>query len=195
MWAMIRLSLFRWFRFGFYHCYGAGMVLAAAQLIERTNDRIRREPDFADVLSELVGAPTSGAGTYTRNAAQALNGQRLDDVVEEFKADALTTAEVKRLLNLGTPQAVHQLRRRKKVIGVPSGNATWFPAWQFQPGRIRPDLASILEHLARFSTDSIAADRVMRLVRDDLGGRSLSQALDDRHAAPTAWAILASLGA
>lgn len=171
------------------------MASAAAALVARAEERARREPDFAEILAELVEAPTQGAGEYTRKAAQALNRQRLNNVVEEFKADALITSDVQRLLNLGTPQAVHQLRRRKKVVGLQSGNATWFPAWQFEPGRLRPDLPSILEHLARFSTDPIAADRVMRLVRDDLDGRSLSVALKDPRTAPTAWVILGSLGA
>jgi hypothetical protein len=98
-------------------------------------------------------------------------------------------------LHLGTPQAVHQLRRRKRLLGLQSGNATWFPAWQFDLGRLRPDLPVILEHLARFTADPIASDRAMRLVRDDLDGRSLSDALKDPRTAPTAWAILDSLGA
>jgi hypothetical protein len=170
------------------------MAVSAAALIAQTDERVRREPEFAGVLAALVEAPIHGAGDYTREAARALNRRRLDDVIGQFKADALPTAEVQRLLHLGTPQAVHQLRRRKRLLGLQSGNATWFPAWQFELGRLRPELPRILDHLVRFSTDPIAADRVMRLVREDLGGRSVSDALTEPGSAPMAWAILDSLG-
>lgn len=171
------------------------MAQSSAALIAQARDRAQREPEFAEMLSALVVAPTQGAGTYTREAAQALNRRRIDNVVEEFKADALKTSDVQQLVKLGTPQAVHQLRRRKRLLGLQAGNATWFPAWQFETGRLRPDLPKILDHLARFTTDPIAADRVMRLVRNDLDDRSLIEALRDPDTAPTAWTILGSLGA
>lgn len=172
-----------------------GMAPLVAALVAHAQERARHDSDFAEVLAQLVEAPTRGAGEYTREAARSLNRQRVASAVEEFKADAITTADVQRLLNLGTPQAVHQLRRRKRLLGLAAGNATWFPAWQFEEGRIRPDLARVLAHLARFTTDPVAADRVMRLVRDDLDGRSLNEALNEPHLAGTAWAILGSLGA
>ena len=170
-------------------------MATSTALIAEAGARARREADFADVLATLIAAPTQGAGEYSREAARALNRRRIGSVVEEFKADSIVTSDVQRLLNLGTPQAVHQLRRRKKLLGLQSGNATWFPAWQFEPGRLRPELQMILEHLARLTTDPIAADRVMRLVRDDLEGHSLSEALRNPRIAATAWAILGSLGA
>jgi hypothetical protein len=166
-----------------------------AAVLARVNERATSDPGFAGILAVLVEAPSGGAGQLVRATARALNRQRLDHVVGDFKAGALPTAQVQQLLNLGTPQAVHQLRRRGRVIGLQLGNATWFPAWQFEAGRLRPDLADILEALSRFTRDPLAADRVMRLVRDDLGGRSLVDALQDPDAAPAAWAILGSLGA
>jgi hypothetical protein len=171
------------------------MTPSAAAVIAQAGERARQEPDFVNVLAALLAAPTHALGSYTREAARALNDRRAAGVLEEFRADALTTADVQRLLGLGTPQAVHQLRRRKRLLGLPSGNATWFPAWQFVEGRLRPDLPRVLALLARFTTDPVAADRVMRLVRDDLDGRSLNEALKETHRAPTAWAILGSLGA
>ena len=171
------------------------MSPSEAAVLARVEQRASHDPGFAGILAVLVDAPTGGAGRYVREADRELNRRRLDDVVHEFKAAALPTAKVQRLLNLGTPQAVHQLRRRGKVIGLQLGNATWFPAWQFESGRLRPDLASILQTLARFTGDPIAADRVMRLVRHDLDDRSVSDALKDPQTSPTAWAILESLGA
>jgi len=164
-------------------------------VLARIERRAGRDPAFAGILAVLVDAPTDGAGRYKRETARELNSKRIDSVVAEFKAGALVTSDVQQLLRLGTPQAVHQLRRRHKVIGLQLGNATWFPAWQFQPGRVRPDLGSILEALGRFTSDPIAADRVMRLVRADLGDLSIADALADELFGPAAWAVLGSLGA
>lgn len=164
-------------------------------MLARVGRRASEDPAFAGILAVLVDAPTGGAGQYVRETARELNSRRIDQTVAEFKAAALVTSDVQGLLGLGTPQAVHQLRRRHKVIGLQLGNATWFPAWQFEPGRLRPELGLILESLDRFTTDPIAADRVMRLVRADLDGRSISDALGDERLAPTASAILDSLGA
>ena len=94
-----------------------------------------------------------------------------------------------------TPQAVHELRRRGKVLGVTVGNNTWFPAWQFEDGRLRSDLPEILKLLAQFTTDPVVADRIMRIKRDELGGASMSEALRRKKTADTAWQLLASVGA
>lgn len=75
------------------------------------------------------------------------------------------------------------------------GNATWFPSWQFSGGRLRDDLPRILERLRQFTTDPVASDRVMRLVRDDLGGLTISAALEDSQWSSAAWDVLAELAA
>jgi hypothetical protein len=162
-------------------------------VIARAEARAKVDPAFAELLTTLVDAPTGAAGSYTREAAHQLNARRSQDALEEFKAGALPTAAVQGLLGFGTPQAVHQLRSRDRIIGVALGNGTWFPAWQFAGGQLRPDLARILELLRRFTADVIAADRAMRLIREDLGGRSIAAALDQPDQAPAAWTALTDL--
>jgi hypothetical protein len=76
------------------------------------------------------------------------------------------------------------------LIGRTLGNTTFFPAWQFESGALRPDLPALLQRLERFTTDAVAADRVMRLPRDELAGRCLAESLDD----PQAWELLDRLG-
>ena len=127
-------------------------------------------------------------------AAGAVNRQRRAEVRRQFVDAALATADVQRLLGLGTPQAVHRLRSRGKVIGRQIGNATWFPAWQFRDGERRDDLDEILAALRAFTADTVAADRVMRLQRDELGGRSIAESLDRPRSGARAWAILRALG-
>lgn len=169
------------------------MASVTSALISRAERRVRRDPRFAEVLATLVNAPTRSAGAYRHAAARALNEERFADTRASFQSGALPTAEVQRLLGLGTPQAVHRLRSRGRLIAAALGNATWFPAWQFSNGAMRPGLPGILELLGRFSSDPVAADRVMRLVRDELGGLSIADALDDAERGPIAWAILGQL--
>ena len=107
----------------------------------------------------------------------------------------MPTPKVQELLGLGSPQAVHRLRTRGKLLGRAVGNRTWFPAWQFDDDRVRPDLPKILELLTRFTSDPVAADRVMRLTHDDLSGMSIAEALRRAETADTAWRILSSVGA
>ncbi|MDI3312741.1 MAG: hypothetical protein QJR12_00180 [Mycobacterium sp.] len=171
------------------------MPTAAAPLARQIAERAHRDRPFAQVLGALLEAPTVPQGTLERIAAHALNDRRRAAVVQEFVEGSLPTPAVQALLGLGTPQAVHRLRSRGKLLGGPVGNRTWFPAWQFDDGRLRPDLPRILELLARFTADPLAADRIMRIRHDELGGASIAEALRNTKAAATAWRMLADLGA
>lgn len=108
---------------------------------------------------------------------------------------ALPTPKVQALLGLASPQAVHRLRSRGKLIGAAVGNQTWFPAWQFDSDRIRPDLGRILEAVQQFSTDPLAVDRVLRLEHEELDGLSIAEALRRPALADIAWRVLTAVGA
>jgi hypothetical protein len=164
-----------------------------AEVIGLAEARAKADSEFAGVLDALIDAPTRPDGDLDRLAAREVNDRRMRAAVEEFCAAALPTSEVQRLLCLGTPQAVHRLRTRGRIVGKQVGNRTWFPAWQFSGGGLRPDLAQILALLLRWSDDPVAADRVMRLVRDDLGGSSVATRLDDPGWAEQAWTVLSEL--
>lgn len=170
------------------------MASTASALISQAQRRARQDPRFARVLAALVDAPTGSAGGYTRTVARELNDQRIADATASFKETAIPTGSAKRLLGLGTPQAVHRLHSRGRIIGLQLGNATWFPSWQFSDGRLRPDLPRLLGLLGELSTDVIAIDRVMRLERDELGGQSIATALDLPDRSPVAWVLLEQLG-
>jgi hypothetical protein len=90
---------------------------------------------------------------------------------------------------------VAERARRDVGFGAAVGNRTWFPAWQFDDDPVRPDLPRILELLARFTFDPLAADRIMRLKHDELGGISIAEALRNTQTAETAWRMLTSIGA
>lgn len=171
------------------------MTAAVAPLAHQVAARAKKDPGFAQVLDTLLAAPTTPQGTLERVAARTLSDQRRATLVEDFVDGSMRTPDVQARLKLGTPQAVHRLRSRGKLIGSAVGNQTWFPAWQFDGGRLRPDLARILELLARFTSDPLAADRIMRLRHAELGRTSIAEALRNPKTTEIAWRMLTSLGA
>ena len=171
------------------------MPTTLAPLARQVEARARRDPGFAQVLDALLEAPTVPQGTLERVAARKLNDQRRAVLVRDFVEGAMPTPKVRELLGLGSPQAVHRIRTRGKLLGAAVGNQTYFPAWQFDEDRLRPDLPQILELLARFTSDPIAADRIMRITHDELGGASIAEALRRTKTADTAWRMLAAVGA
>jgi hypothetical protein len=164
-------------------------------LVTRVRERAAREPAFATVLEAILEAPPADTRELTRMAARQVNDLRRQQALSDFRDGALSTAEVRERLGRSSAQSVHVLRSRGQLIGRTLGNATWFPAWQLDGGELRPDLPRLLEALGRFTDDAVAADRVMRLRRDELGGTSLMAALDDPKRAATAWNLLGALGA
>jgi hypothetical protein len=171
------------------------VTAAAAPLARQVAARAQRDSGFARVLDALLAAPTAPQGTLERIAANKLNTQRRTALVQDFVDGSMPTPDAQALLGLRTPQAVHRLRTRGKLLGAAVGNRTWFPAWQFDDDRLRPDLPRIFELLARFTSDPLAADRIMRMKHDELGGRSIAEALRDAQTADTAWRMLTSVGA
>jgi hypothetical protein len=168
---------------------------AVALLARQVEERARHDAGFAQVLHALLDAPTVPQGTLERVAARKLSDQRRGAVVREFVEGALPTSKAQALLGFRSPQAVHRLRSRGKLIGAAVGNQTWFPAWQFDKDRLRPELPRILELLARFTSDPFASDRIMRITHDELGGLSIAEALRRTKTADTAWRMLAAVGA
>lgn len=171
------------------------MTAAAVPLAHQLAVRAQKDTRFARILDALLAAPTTPQGTLERTAARKLSDQRRAALVEDFVAGSMRTPQAQALLKLRTPQAVHRLRSRGKLIGSAVGNQTWFPAWQFDTDRLRPDLPRILELLARFTSDPLAADRIMRLKHDELGGTSIAEALRKPKTTDIAWRMLTSLGA
>ena len=167
---------------------------AVESLLERVSAEARRDPErVRPVLQVLVGDKPDREGGL-REVASALNEARRESVLAGFRAGSLTADAVRQLLGLGSRQAVHQLRQRGRLVGRTLGNSTWFPAWQFAGGALRPNLPALLQRLTGFSTDAVAADRIMRVPREELDGRSLAEALDDPRAIETAWVLLDRLG-
>src|SRR3954469_10316469 len=98
------------------------MAPASTALLHEVERRLRGDAEFAGVLAAVVDAPTRSAGSYRHAAASALNERRRREALEGFQQRALRTADVQALLGLGTPQAVHRLRSRGRLVGEQQGN-------------------------------------------------------------------------
>jgi hypothetical protein len=163
-------------------------------LIARIAEEAEREPErVLPVLHALLGEPVKITEELRPTAARVGQNRRLS-ALNAFKAEALTTAAVAEHLGVATPQAVHQMRGRGKLLGRTIGNVTYHPAWQFTDAGLRVELGEILRAITAFTTDAVAADRIMRLPREELHGRCVAEALDDPEQADDAWRILHRLG-
>lgn len=164
-------------------------------LLERVAAAAERDPASVRPVLQILAGEVPDRPLALRPVATRVNSQRLAGVVEEFKNGSWTTDDVLREVpRFRTRQAVHALRTRERLLGRTIGNATWFPRWQFRDGDLRPDLGRLLEALRRFSTDAVAGDRVMRLPRAELHGRSIAESLDRRRERRLAWRLLTAAG-
>src|ERR1700753_4418443 len=131
------------------------MSTAVAPLVDQVAERARTEPGFAEVLDAILGAPTTPQGTLERVAAHSLNEERRSALVHEFVEGALATPKVQQRLALRSPQAVHRLRSRGKLLGSAVGNQTYFPALQFDVEPVRAEFARVLALVSAFTSDPL----------------------------------------
>ena len=164
-------------------------------LLERVAAAAERDPATVRPVLQVLAGDEPDRVSALRPVATQVNAKRLQAALDEFKDGSWTTDDVlQHLRRFGTRQAVHALRARGRLLGRTIGNATWFPRWQFADGDVRPDLSEILDALARFSTDAVACDRVMRLPRSELRGRAIAEALDRPRDRRLAWRLLGAVG-
>src|ERR671923_978406 len=102
------------------------MPTAVAPLARQVAERAQKDSGFAEILDAILEAPTAPHGTLERVAASGLNEERRSALVAEFIEASMPTPQVQARLGLKSPQAVHRLRSRGKLIGSTVGNQTWF---------------------------------------------------------------------
>lgn len=166
-----------------------------SDLMDRVAAMAETDPATRSVLQVLVGErPTDVASLGS--VARTVNEERRRVAVDDFVSASLRTSEVlARLPGVTTRQAVSKMRLSGTLMGRRVGKETYFPAWQFGPAGRSNDLPRVLRALRRFvDDDAVAADRVMRLEREELGGMSLVDALGSRRETADAWRILDGLG-
>lgn len=166
-----------------------------SSLVERIAAEAERDPRRVEPVLQAILGERPEVAPSLRAVSDRVNDARRAAAVEEFRTGALTTGQaLARLPTVTTPQGVHRLGRDGRLMRRTLGNVTYWPAWQFADGGLRADLGTLLAALRRYvGDDAVAADRVMRLPRDELGGRSLAEALDSDDA-DAGWALLDTLG-
>lgn len=164
------------------------------ELIERVAAAADEDPARVRPVLQLLVGDEPDVDLQLRPLADRLNSARRAQAVEEFMAGAVSTEGViARLPSITTRQGVHRLRKAGRLWGRTIGNATWFPVWQFSTGGLRDDLGEILDRIAAFTTDVVAADRIMRLPRPEFAGATIAEALDDERRQGAAMKLLDGL--
>lgn len=151
----------------------------AAELWQRVRQRAAQDPDAVRPVLQVLVGDAPAVSPATRAVAGTLNVARVRAAREDLVGAALTTEQVATMLGGISRQAVHARRRRGTLVGLEHGNAVYHPAWQFAGHRTHPALPEVLARLRSFTTDVVAADRVMRLPRPEHDGRSLADLLAD----------------
>ncbi|MDP9406157.1 MAG: hypothetical protein M3O86_06090 [Actinomycetota bacterium] len=167
-----------------------------ATLLERVAAAATRDPQRVEPVLHAILGETPRVSPTLRTVADRVNAARRAAALDEFRDGALTTRQaVARLPAVTTAQGVHRLGKTGRLLRRTIGNATYWPSWQFADAGLRDDLDRLLAVLRGYvGDDALAADRVMRLPRPQLGGRSVAEVLDDDDR-DTAWGVLATLGA
>lgn len=140
---------------------------------------------FEDVLRMFVeqaeggGAVASPVRRDLGALAASVNERRLQEAAVEFRAHAFSTSQVMAALNVRTRQAVQRLRAQGRLLGMQIAGVYHYPRWQFEAGRIRPEVSQLLGAFreAGWISSPVAVDRIMRTPIADLDARTPEEAL------------------
>lgn len=156
------------------------------RVLERLRSKAEANEDVAEVLEFLaadsVVDPFGHPGEAVVAVARAINRRRHQERHDEFRSRALSTPDVVALIgSMSNRKAVDRRRRRGTLLGVRVGNETLHPDWQFdrRRGDTREGLERILGALHQVTSDVLAADALMIVPRQDLGGVSVADVFAD----------------
>ncbi len=147
--------------------------------------RAHVDPEFAEAVVFLAAGaggpddPFAAVPGPVRSAARVVDGRRQERRRAEATSLSLDTTEVVALLrSVNDRKGVDRRRSRGQLLGWRSGTRTAHPEWQFdrRRGETFPGLADVLSALRLVAPDPEAADALMRMARDDLGGECLADA-------------------
>jgi phytoene dehydrogenase-like protein len=109
--------------------------------------------------------------------AKRLNAQRLQECLDDFRARAHSTAEVRELLGGVSRQAVASRVASGSLMSLEIAGRSWFPAWQFGPEGPWPRLPEVLSALLGEGRGVLAADALVRQPIPEESGRAAADLL------------------
>jgi hypothetical protein len=140
--------------------------------------RLEEDPEHVLTTLRLLGDVDALAET-TDDAALALarrvNVERLGHERARFRAGALTTAEVARVLGGVSRQAVASRVASGSLLALQIGGRSYFPDWQLGPDGPWPGLPRLLALLRPHGV--LGADALMRRPLPEESGRTPAQLL------------------
>lgn len=154
-------------------------------VLERLRERAEADPAFEDALEHLargdgIDDPFAQPPPATRRVAREVNRRRQADRIDRLRERSLTTAQVVDLLGtVSDRRAVDRRRARGTLLGIPDGNRTLHPAWQFdrRRGEVYEGLDRVLSALTESAFDEIDADAIAVAPRPEAGGASVADLL------------------
>lgn len=155
------------------------MTSGTEHVLDMVAQRLHSEPDrILPTLRLLVDATAlvQVGDDRTLQVARMLNTQRLAERRAAFQRQALTTAQVSRILGVSR-QALSARVGNRRLLAVELGGTLWFPDWQFGPDGLVSGVDKVVPELLDADRGVLAADALMRTPLEDEGGLSPAQLL------------------
>lgn len=156
-------------------------LMAAHTLLDAVAHRLKADPQHVMPTLRLLADPDAlpeRAETATVELAHRVNAERLAAGRAEFRARALPTAEVRRLLGVSR-QAIAARVANRTLLALGIGGTSYFPDWQFGPDGTAPGVGRVVAALVQQGRGALAADALMRVPLPEEGCRSPAALLAD----------------
>ena len=156
------------------------MAMQAEAVMAAVARRLEQDPQHVLLTLRLLADPDAVAApsdTDTVRLARRVNVARLAERRETFRAQALSTAEVRKFLGGVTRQAVGARVAHGGLMSLEIAGTSYFPDWQFGPDGPLPGLPAVVDALAGDGRSALAADALMRTPLPEEDGRSPAQLL------------------
>ncbi len=157
------------------------MPTNGSALLDAVARRLADEPQRVLPTLRLLADPDALPETTDTEAvelARKVNAERLAARREEFRGQALPTAEVRTLLGVSR-QALSARVAHHTLLALELAGTLYFPDWQFGPDGTLPGVGKVVAALVADERGVLAADALMRTPLPEEGGRSPAQLLAD----------------
>jgi hypothetical protein len=154
-------------------------VVANQAVLAAVARRLKEDPDRVLPTLRLLADPDALPDRVERpvvELAHKVNAGRLQELLEDFRANSYTTSEVRELLGGVTRQAVASRVSSGTLLSHEIAGRSYFPDWQFGPDGPHRGLSELLHALVD-GRGALAADALARRALPEEKGRSVADLL------------------